>query len=180
MNKPTLGIDLDTTLNTLDREWVKRYNEIYKDKLLPSDIKGWDIENYVKPECGKKIYDILKEPHFFRNLGVQPFAETALEELTSIFNIYIVSATHYKVCEDKGNWIKEKFPFISYQNIIFCHNKGLVHLDILIDDNPLNLENFKGNKILFDAHHNKSENRFVRARDWYEAKALCESLKDFL
>ena len=65
-----IGIDLDSTLNNLDKVWLDRYNNDYNDNI--KEWSQWDMEKIVKPECGKKIYNYLHEKNFFLNLDIQP------------------------------------------------------------------------------------------------------------
>ena len=170
----TLGIDLDSTLNTLDKDWIAIYNQDYSDNLTREDMIRWEIDTYVKPECNKKIYDYLLKANFFKNLGVQMFAQEVTKRLLEIFDIYIVTAYHPKTCYDKCEWIKEHFPHIPVENVIFCNNKGLIHTDVLIDDGGHNLlayhkNNKSGFTIVFDAPWNRYlGHQFVRADNWID------------
>ena len=174
MKRLTIGIDLDDTLNCLSNRWIDVYNKEYSDNLPLTDIKSWDIANYVKPECGKDIFKFLHIPGFFRNLDIKPHAIEVVRWLCEHYDVYIVSAAHYAVTGDKGAWLEEFFPFINYQNVIFCTNKSLMKLDYLIDDGSHNLETFTGQGLLFDSHHNQTENRFPRMKNWLEIKEYFE------
>lgn len=170
--KPTLGIDLDSTLNTLDIEWIEAYNKDYNDNLTREDMIRWEVDTYVKPECGKKFYNYLLLPNFFKNLGIQPYAQEVTKELSKYFDIYIVTAYHPATCVDKCEWVKTHLPHIPIENVIFCNNKGLIHTDILIDDGGHNLlafyeNNRSGLPIVYDAPWNRYlENQFLRFDDW--------------
>jgi len=174
MSRKSIGIDLDDTLNCLCKKWIESYNEKYSDNVPLSDIKSWNITEYVKPECGTDIYKFLAIPGFFRDLDIKPNAIEVVKWLCENYDVYIVSAAHYAVTGDKGAWLQEHFPFIPYQNIIFCTNKNLVHTDYLIDDGTHNLETFTGKGLLFDAHHNQAEDRFHRLKGWLEVKDYFE------
>lgn len=174
MNKLKVGIDLDMVLNNLNRKWVDFYNKEYNDNLTLEDIKTWGIDEYTKPECGKNIFKFLAIPGFFRDLDIQPNAQEVVKWLQEHYEVYILSASHYAVTGDKGAWLTEHFPFINYQNIIFCHNKSLVKLDYLIDDYGKNLDTFTGQGLLFDTHHNQSDYRFLRMKGWLEVKEYFE------
>ena len=174
MSRKSIGIDLDDTLNCLCDSWIKSYNEEYSDNLPLSDIKTWDITKYVKSECGNDIFKFLFIPGFFKNLNIKPHAQQVVKWLCENYDAYIVSAAHYAVTGDKGAWLAEHFPFIKYQNVIFCTNKSLIHVDYLIDDGAHNLETFTGQGLLFDSHHNQSENRFPRMNGWLEVKEYFE------
>ena len=75
--------------------------------------------------------------------------------------------------KSKSDFIQREYPFVSQDNIIFTHNKQLLNIDCLVDDNPANLIGGKYHKILFDYVWNKSFNaRFngcIRCKDWSDA-----------
>lgn len=162
-----IGIDLDSTLNNLDKVWLDRYNNDYNDNI--KEWSQWDMEKIVKPECGKKIYNYLHEKNFFLNLDIQPNAKEVVEQLSEDYELYVVTAYVPDTCIDKVNWIKKQKLNIDEKNIIFINNKGLLQLDYLIDDGPHNFENFKGTGLVYDMPYNKniknSSNRF-RVKSW--------------
>jgi 5'(3')-deoxyribonucleotidase len=167
IERKSVGIDLDSTLNCLDKRWIEEeYNRDYNDNLTREDMVRWDVSTYVKPECGQKIYDYLLKPKFFRNLEIQPHAQKVTKFLSQYYDLYIVTAYHYKVCEDKAEWLIEHFPHIDSRNIIFCNNKGLLDLDFLIDDGSHNIKAFKGIGLLYDAPWNRDYNTNLRFKSW--------------
>lgn len=182
MKRQSVGIDLDTTLNTIEVQWLDLYNKDYNDNLTPDDLKVWDTSKCVKPECGSKIYDYLLTPHFFRNLNIQPNAFEVTKWLAEYFDLYIVTAYSYQSCADKAEWVKEYLPHIDVRNIIFCNDKSKVDIDYLIDDGGHNFfdENgnkvFKGKGILLDKPYNQYiGDRCTRVKDWLEIKPYFEN-----
>jgi 5'(3')-deoxyribonucleotidase len=162
-----IGVDLDSTLNNLEEVWLARYNADYGDALTVKDMSNWDVTTYVKPECGKKMYDYLKEPGFFRNLDIKPMAKPVMEYLWNHFEVYIVSSSHPKVVGDKWDWIEHYLPFIPAKNFVPLHEKDLFKMDYLIDDGPHNIEAFSGTGILMDAAYNQHlKERYVRCYNW--------------
>jgi 5'(3')-deoxyribonucleotidase len=145
--KPKIGIDLDDVLNNLVNVWIKKYNKFYNDKLKIEDIKTWDIQEYAKH--GIKIFDILKEPGICYNLDPQPNSQKVIDFLQNHADVYIVTATYPDNFLDKVKWLNRYFPSIKINDIIICHNKSLLELDYLIDDNPKNMIGLKGKGILF-------------------------------
>lgn len=171
MKREIIGIDLDTTLNTLNEIWIDHYNKKYNDNLTNDDITDWNIANFVKPKCGNKIYDFLLQPHFFRNLDIQPNAKEVTKWLSQYFNLYIVTAYDYRTCVDKVEWVKFYLPHIKVENIIFVNNKGLIDTDYLIDDRGWNIEVFKNNGIIFDQPYNRYLNdKYDRIYNWLDIK----------
>lgn len=169
--RKSIAIDLDSTLNTLDNEWMALYNKDYNDNIQREDMYDWDIAKYIKPECGDKIQDYLFTPNFFLNLGVQKDSQEVTKFLSNYFDLYIVTAYHWKVCLDKAEWIIKHFPHINPKNIIFCNNKGLIKTDYHIDDGGHNLEAFTGIGLCYDAPWNRYlKDKYPRFKNWLDIK----------
>lgn len=169
--KYKIGIDLDVTLNNLNHVWVSRYNKDYNDNL--EYFKEWKVENCVKKECGKKIFDYLKEPGFFYNLDIQPNAKEVVNFLSEKYELFIVTAYQPETCLDKANWVEKYGLNIKRENIIFINNKGLLKLDYLIDDGIHNFESFTGKGLLFSDRQNEKYPLFpnmVRVNGWNNIK----------
>ena len=54
-----VGLDVDDVLLDLVPRWLHEYNEAYDDNLGKHDITAWEFYQFVKPECGKRIYGLL-------------------------------------------------------------------------------------------------------------------------
>lgn len=174
----TIGIDMDSVLNNLDEIWIlDLYNKEYGDNLKYEDMICWDVEKYVKPECGKKIYDFLLRPSFFFNLNPKPDSQRVTEKLSQRYDIYIVTAYHPKTVVDKVAWIEKYYPHINPKKIIFCNNKGLIHTDYLIDDGGHNILDYHNNgglnPIVFNAPWNQYlPKNFNRVKDWQQIETI--------
>lgn len=173
--KKTIGIDLDTTLNNLNQVWINKYNEDYNDNL--TEFKNWNVEKSVKKECGKKIFNYLKEPKFFYNLDINQGAKDVIKYLSEHYELYIVTAYFAESCVDKKNWVEKHLPFFDIKNLIFCNNKGKIDLDYLIDDGPHNILDFKHKGIIYDMAYNQDlddDSIYARVKNWEEIKNLFE------
>lgn len=167
MKLGSISIDLDDTLNILLEPWLNVYNAKYNDDLKVSDIKEWNVSKYIK--CSEKeMYDIIRSKGFFRNLKVKTFAQEVVEFLSKYFDLYIVTAFLPEVIIDKIEWVKEYFPCIPEENIIFCNVKHLIMTDFMIDDGVHNLIDFKGIPLLMDSPQNKSCHKYTRYYNWLE------------
>ena len=168
----TIGIDLDDVLNELCTSWIlNHYNQEYHDTLKLEDMICWNVEKYVKPECGKKIYEILLRPNFFLNLRPKENSQSVTNELSKKYDLYVVTAYHPKTVVDKVEWIQTYFPHIDSRKVIFCNNKGLINTDWLIDDGAHNILDYYNNggknPIVFDRPWNRDLSlQFKRASDW--------------
>ncbi|UFT98297.1 5'(3')-deoxyribonucleotidase [Radiobacillus kanasensis] len=174
----TLLIDMDSVICDLMTEWHKRYNEDYKDNLHVGKLTSWKSEQFVKPECGKKIYDYLKEPGLFLRLKPLPNAIEVIDRLHKQFDILIVTSSVSTAFQEKEQWIEEYLPFIGKHNIIFSHRKNMVVGDLLFDDAPHNLEGFlsKGRlAVAMDYPYNQNIS-VPRVQNWLDFEQFVLSL----
>ncbi len=169
-----IAVDQDQVLADLLGEWIKRYNIDYNDTLTPEDIKCWNLCKYVKSDCGRDIYNYLKDEDLYRNLEIIEDSQEVLYEISKKYEIFIVTAAMEMPSSFKGKyeWLRKHFDFIPSKNIVFCGDKSIVNADYLIDDAVHNLETFKGEGLLFSAPHNLNENRFRRVNGWREIREL--------
>jgi 5'(3')-deoxyribonucleotidase len=166
----TLLIDMDSVICDLMTVWHERYNRDYDDVLTVEKLKSWSSEKYVKPECGIKIYDYLKEPGLFLKLKPLPNAIDVLERLNRHYDILIVTSSLLSAYGEKELWVEEHLPFIGKQNLIFSHRKDMIVGDLLFDDAPHNLEAFASTgrtAVAMDYPYNW-DTPVSRVKDWLE------------
>ncbi|GAB6932238.1 5' nucleotidase, NT5C type [Calditerricola satsumensis] len=144
MNARVLLIDMDSVIVDLMAEWYARYNRDYGDNLTVARATSWDATTYVKPECGAKIYDYLREPGLFAGLKPLPHAIEVLERLSRRYEIFIVTASPSAIAyAEKEAWVQRHLPFLGRERLIFAHRKEMIRGDLLFDDAPHNLRRFQ-------------------------------------
>lgn len=170
--KPSILIDLDDCLNNLSEVWIKLYNQKYNDNLIFNNITDWEIHNIVKPECGMKIYEMLKTEGMFSKL-VEPIEEAieATEILSRYFELYILTSCGDPQCiKEKYEFIETHYPHISTSDIITCKNKALITGNYVIDDYHENLKPMKcEKKFLINKPYNflmELPNDIIRVTNW--------------
>jgi 5'-nucleotidase len=135
-----------------------------------------EIEGVPELQAFKNILEYLHTDGFFRRAPVIPHSQDVLYRLNQKYNVYIVSAaTEYpKSLPEKQAWLNEHFPFITWQQMVFCGSKQIVRADIMIDDHLKNLDFFPGETFLFHAPHNAKveARRHRRVRSWQEIEGL--------
>lgn len=146
-------------------KWLRENRNINPrlDRILGRLLKeALDYEDY------SALLLTMNEPDFFRNIPEMEHTFPVLEELYTHHEVFIVTAAieFPNSFRAKFDWLRDKFPFISPDRIIFCGDKGIIHADCMIDDNPKNLAFFNGLRILFSAPHNANESRFKRVENW--------------
>jgi len=164
--KPTLYLDLDEVTVDMLSPLCLKYNKLYNKNLKVSDIKSYNLAQYI----GEEGFEIINEPGFFANL--KPI-EGAIETIKKLidedkFSIFIISSPMNGHCAyEKYQWVKEYLPFFNIKNLILVGNKGdlLSKLNydinddnktgILFDDCPYYLKEFKGIRIVMDREYNR-------------------------
>jgi len=163
-------VDVDDTLANLVEEWLRLYRIDYDDNLSSSDITDWDISKFVKPECGKDIYDYLTRSDLYDN--VKPIDLT-----DSLFYIKLLRQCNHRIifattavishAGQKYRWL-QKYGFLPKDELIpinYCElgDKTLLNVDVIVDDKILTVEQFaKMGKVsfLFDRPHNHKYNNY--------------------
>ncbi len=119
----------------------------------------------------------LHTENFFRSAEVIKDSQEILARLNEKYEIFIVSAaTEFPLSLiEKQSWLSEYFPFITWQQMVFCGSKEIIRADIMIDDHFKNLDFFIGHtSLLFTQPHNaKADNgKHKRVNNWKEIAEL--------
>jgi 5'(3')-deoxyribonucleotidase len=135
-----------------------------------------DVAGLLEAEAFQNQRKWVSTPGFFRSLPVMPGSREGLKHLNDHYKIIVVSlATEFPYClTDKQLWLNDNFPFISWQQIVFCGDKNIVKADIMIDDHLKNLDHFKGETIMFTQPPNLllKNTRHTRVSSWAEIEKL--------
>ena len=176
--RQVIAVDLDEVAADTVAKRLARYQADYGEELTRQALDGRQIRDAVPAARGREVEAVLDEPGFSRDVPVMADARQVIEELASRYDvIFATSAMDHPVSlHDRYLWLRERFPFVSDRQYVFCGSKRHVRADFLIDDNPRNLEMFMGTGILFDAHHNRTESRFKRVTSWRELGAYFRSV----
>jgi 5'(3')-deoxyribonucleotidase len=143
--KTTLLIDLDCITVNMLPPWIKKYNELTGETIKLEDVKEYDISLVCTNE--EVLYSILSEPDFFYNMEEMPNATKYLKKLIDDgYNVIIVTQPP-RIAEfavrDKRRWILKHIPDFDLTNMIFCHKKEMIKGDLIFDDKPSHLKNWK-------------------------------------
>jgi len=141
----TCLIDMDCILVDMLPPWLARYNEICGTNVRVSDIEDYNVGTVC--ENTEVLYKILDEDGFFFNMEPMAGAVEGLQALRDDgYNIVIVTQPP-RIAElavrDKRRWILKHFPDFDLTDMIFCHHKEMVRGDLILDDKPAHLINWK-------------------------------------
>lgn len=180
-------VDMDSTLNEFTDAYVRHNNMTFDDDLIlgDADLIHYEITKNIEldvEELERRKEIIFRTPQFWLNIPVKPGAYEALEWINENFETFILTAPwlgNFDMFKEKLSWVKLYFPFFELNKVVFSTRKDIITGDdtILIDDNPHNLETFRGKKIAFHYNFNKDVEVDGRIYQWSDTQ---EVLKAYL
>jgi len=165
MNEKIIAVDVDDVCADLVTEWLRLYNLDFKDNLKREDITNWHIHEFVKPECGEKIYEYVETKSIYDNVAQIKDSLKGVTILKTIGRVIFVTASTNGASGRKYLWLKDNGYIDSPKDYIECLDKSLIKYDILIDDKYDNIKN-SSNNILFDAPWNREHYYHNRILSW--------------
>ena len=135
-----------------------------------------DVIGVEERKAFPRINEYVHTKGFFRTAPVVKDSFEILKRLNEVYDVFIVSAAMEfpQSLPEKLEWLTEHFPFLSWQQLVFCGSKTIVDADIMIDDHFKNLDHFEGSTILYTQPHNqlKDPGRHKRADAWIDIAGL--------
>jgi len=169
--KQRIAVDMDGVIADVMEQFF-RYDEKDFGKRRTIEEANGKAEIEVFP----KLREYLFTKGFFRTTPVMEGSREILVEINKKYELFIVSAaTEFpQSLSEKQEWLMEHFPFIHWQQMVFCGLKTIIDADIMIDDHFKNLDHFKRTTILFSQPHNLLMNpgRHKRVNSWKEIAGL--------
>ena len=179
MEKKRVLVDMDHVMADITAQYIKWYKDATGTEMKKQDLLG-KPEDLAFPQP-QLIRDFLHQPGFFRTAPVMPGSQEVVKELNEWYDLLIVSAAMEfpQSLIEKYDWLGEHFPFIKWQQIIFCGSKKSISGDYMIDDHFKNLGNFEGEKLLFTATHNFNTHirGYTRVNNWEDVRNLLKKEK---
>ncbi|MEP7106349.1 MAG: 5'(3')-deoxyribonucleotidase [Ferruginibacter sp.] len=166
-----IAIDMDGVLANVYSQFIKMHATEFGKVFSPEEIDG-----RPEAEVFPNERNYIKSPGFFRNAPVMQDSQSILERLNERYKIFVVSAAMEFPGSliEKQLWLNEFFPFIGWQQIVFCGSKEIIRADLMIDDHFKNLDYFTGETYLFTQPHNIFANpgRHKRVETWKEIEQV--------
>jgi len=171
-NNRIIALDVDGVVADLLTVWLDKYNTDYGDHLKTTDITRWNTHEFVKPECGKSIYDYLLDRNLYDDVLPYKDAVSAIKRIKYLgFRIVYVTVTPVEFMGTKFQWLKDWDLIEHVADYIEAADKSLIRAGYLVDDRPENLNYFKGTRILFGQPWNadKQNNpKYIYINSWEE------------
>lgn len=164
--------DLDSIVADLLGSWLPAYNAAHGRSMTVADVTEWDMHK-CSPD-GHRVYDALHAPGLFRNLNPLAGAVAGLRALHDAGHHVIIltaSAKMPQTAADKLEWIREHLPWLSRKDVLIGHRKYLVRGDVLIDDSPVNIREYRqawpdAQIVTIDYPYNREAPASFRAMDY--------------
>lgn len=166
-----IAVDMDGVLADVYEQFFAWDEKEFGRRKTPEEVRG-KAEFEAFPHSRKYVFS----EGFFITAPVVPGSQEILRSLNDGYEVFIVSAAMEfpQSLGEKKEWLHRHFPFITWQQIIFCGSKQVVSADIMIDDHFKNLDYFPGATLLFTQPHNaeSSEGRHRRVHSWEEIAGI--------
>ena len=178
----TILIDMDDTIESLLKAWVRGVNSKYGRSVSYEEIDSWDVSLAYPGLTHEQVYAVPLEKGFWKTVEPIPGAAEAMRHFMDAgHEVFIVTATPYEsVTEKMSDLLFRYFPFLSWKQLIITSRKQLIRGDVLIDDGVHNLEGGDYIKILMTAPHNRNydaeANGMIRVHTWAEIEEIIRSI----
>lgn len=179
----TIAIDFDETLfPTLDKV-IEIYNKRNGTTLESSQITTYNLYDSLSTDIADAILELFIDKEVYASLQPYKGAIRAVKTLAEQgHEIYVATATDVRNMEFKEQLLNKYFPFIPKKNLIRIHNKALLGVDVLIEDNIDNLKSTFADRICFNQPWNQDEDAdyvysIYRIRHWGEINNIIQSIE---
>lgn len=168
-----IAIDMDGVMADTTQQQINWYATRYGQTIEKAILEGLP-ETTGFPHAADVIRGFLYEPGFFRTKPMIENSQEVIKALNDKHEVFIVSAAMEFPLSlaEKLAWLNEHYPFLGWQQIVFCGSKTIIQADYMIDDHVKNLRYFQGTPLMFTAPHNIHITDFQRVNNWQEVAAM--------
>ena len=154
--------------------YLQLYNAEFNLNLTKEHFRGKRLFEVIDRAHVPRSREYFQSADFFADIPVMPFSQEVIRELMGAYEVFITSAAMDvpNSFAAKFQWLQQHFPFIPVTNVVFCGDKSIVAADYMIDDDVRHLRRFRGEGILFTAHHNVHETEFRRVDNWRQVREI--------
>lgn len=164
--------DIDNVMNDLTEKTIAIYNARANKNIQMSDITTYNFYDCLSKEDADGIVALFKEKKLWDSLKPLPHSQEALKKLIKQgHRIFLATATDPVNFEWKCEWLQRYFSCISTDNIIRIMDKGLLRIDVMVDDHLSNLTSNVCERVCLNYPWNQSPSKdyaydIKRAYSW--------------
>lgn len=175
-NQLRIGFDVDDVVNNFMDTALSICNERMDKNLTLSTFTEYGIDACVDKPVADVIHSIFLSDELWERITPATHAQNVIKDLVQRgHQIYFVSACCPSTHKNKSVWLNCNFPFVPAENHIYTYYKGMLNLDILVDDNPDHFKRGAFTRVLVDKPWNKDVTEFryeYRIKDLSELKSV--------
>lgn len=178
-----IAIDFDSTLFPTMEKVIELYNKKHGTQLDMSQITTYNLHDSFETSVADELIELFVEKSVYDRLRPYDGAIRAIKLLAEQgHEIYIATSTDVRNMEWKEHLLQKHFPFIPKHNLIRIHNKSLLDVDVLIEDNIDNLTQTFVYRICFDQLWNRNEHKdyaydIARISHWSEVVNIINNIE---
>lgn len=155
-----IAFDFDGTLFPTIEKVLEIYNKRHNTNIELSQITTYNIADSLDADIADELIELFINRDVYTNLQPYKGAIRAVKTLVEQgHEVYIATATDVRNMEWKEQLLQKYFPFIPKKNLICIHNKTLLNIDVLVEDNFDNLIHTLADRVCFDQPWNQNENK---------------------
>lgn len=175
-NQLRIGFDVDDVVNNFMDTVLSICNERMNKNIALSTFTEYGIDACVDKSVADVIHSIFLSDELWEKIAPVTHAHNVIKDLVQRgHQIYFVSACCPGTHKNKSTWLRDNFPFVPVENHIYTYYKGMLNLDILVDDNPDHFKRGAFTRVLVDKPWNKDTTEFRyehRIKDLSELRGI--------
>lgn len=155
-----IAIDFDQTLFPTFERVLEIYNKNHGTEFNIEAIPAYNLYECFEQSVAEEMIEMFCDEEVYR--GLQPYKGASRVIKTLIehgHEVYIATASDPQNMAWKEQLLRQYFPFVPKDNLILIHNKKLLNVDVLVDDNLDNLIQTFADRVCFDQKWNRSSTK---------------------
>lgn len=150
--KPVVFVDVDGTVADSHAHWLELYNKDHSTHYTRADITEYDFRKILQFPMNVYYHD-------YEGVKFVAGAERGLSILSMFYRVVYVTAGYGR------EWLFSKIE-CRPEDFLQCPDRSLLRGFALIDDYPMNLDVFEGQRYLLEQPWNAG--RGLNESDWYQ------------
>jgi 5'(3')-deoxyribonucleotidase len=153
-----IALDFDETLFPTIEKILEIYNKKHDASLELSQVTTYNIYDSFDTSVADELIELFVDKSVYNNLQPYKGAVRAVKTLVEQgHEVYVATASDMRNMEWKEQLLQKHFPFIPKHNLIRIHNKALLNVDVLVEDNIDTLKTTLVDRVCFDQTWNRDD-----------------------
>lgn len=175
--------DIDNTINDLTAKTIALYNARSGKSIKMPNVTTYNFYDCLSKEDADGIIALFKEKKLWDSLKPLPHSQESLKKLINQgHRIFLATATDPINFEWKCEWLSRYFSFIPIDNVIRIMDKGLLKIDVMVDDHLSNLTSNFCERVCLDYPWNRAPGKdfaydIKRASSWNDVVNIINNIE---